>query len=91
MSGCDVTTQLFITACRAMALIRSFQGYREQEARRLEELEVTFEDFAITRTLFEPVFIASLHGGKESVLETRFVIERLARGKNRAPVSHRIR
>jgi len=77
----------FVTACKAICLLRSFQGARYGEGEDTEaELEIDFTDFAVAAHIFESVFVESLHHGDERNLETRNKVEDISRGKNNSPV-----
>ena len=76
----------FVTACRAMALLRSFQTGRLLDNKKVATLEVDFADFEMTAILFESVFVESLHRSRDQNLETRSVVERIARRKGHRPV-----
>jgi hypothetical protein len=45
------------------------------------ELDVDFADFCITSILFESVFVESIHRGADKTLETRSIVEQLAKRK----------
>jgi hypothetical protein len=76
----------FTTACKAVALLRSFQkshGWKEVSS---QDITIDFADFWITRILFEPVFVESIHRGTDEALATRFAVERLVRRRGGRPV-----
>ena len=80
----------FITACKAMALLRSYQGDREKEIARSRKIVVDFADFAITRTIFEPVFEESLHRGSDENYATRSTLEHLVEQNHGQPIDAEI-
>jgi hypothetical protein len=65
----------FVEACRAIALIRSFQRTHHHSD---GHLEVEFSDFAITALIFDQVFVESLHLGKGVGEATRRLVQAIA-------------
>jgi len=70
----------FTAACKAVALLRSFQKSTDE----LHELSVEFADFWVTSILFESVFVESIHRGADRTLETRSIVERISKRKGSA-------
>ena len=71
----------FIEACRVVGLIRSFQ--RRQESVKPGELELEFEDFAITALIFDKAFNESLHLVKTAGEVTRRLVEEISMATGR--------
>jgi hypothetical protein len=76
----------FITACKVIAVVRSFGRSRNSAAMRDRKILVDFEDFAIATIVFEPAFAESLHRASDKAMETRVTIETLVRRNKGKPV-----
>ncbi len=68
----------FVTACKTIALIRSFRG----EQRISKSIAVRFSDFAIAAIIFQSVFEESQLGHDNRNLETRRAVGNLASSQN---------
>ena len=77
----------FVEACRTVALIRSFQ--RTHQTTSTGKLCVDFADFAIAASIFDEVYVESLHRDEGPATETRKVVERLTALRNGKPVHAR--
>lgn len=69
----------FATACKTVALLRSFQPYPSISLGKDGCIKVSFEDYAISAIIFESVFVQSLHRGDDESLVTRAAVEKIAR------------
>lgn len=76
----------FATGCKAIALLRSFEKTRDVVIQKHGKIEVTFADFALAMTIFESVFVESLHRKADEAMATRSAIEQIAKGKGGEPV-----
>ena len=65
----------FVEACSTVCLIRSFQRDHNHSD---VHLEVDFADFAITASIFDQVFVESLHLGAGVGEATRRIVESIA-------------
>jgi hypothetical protein len=66
----------FVEACNTVGLIRSFLPHRQYSEHA--QLEVKFEDFAITALIFDSVFVESLHLHQGAGEATRRLVEDLS-------------
>jgi hypothetical protein len=71
----------FVEACRTVCLIRSFLPHRKSS--KHGQLQVEFADFAITASIFDSVFVESLHLGKGAGEATRRLVDQIAAEKGR--------
>lgn len=69
----------FVTACKAIALLRSFEPKRDQEIHKNKRIEVDLADFAIASILFDPAFVESLHHNDDETQITRSAVARITR------------
>ena len=74
----------FITACRSVALLCSFQDDESREG-ELENIDVTFRDYAIAALIFRSVLETSLLGRDNLDVETRTAVAEIA-SRKAAPV-----
>jgi hypothetical protein len=72
----------FVEACRATALIRSFQTRPSDK----NQLTVDFVDVAMTAAILDEVSSESIHKAEGPMAETRATVEQISRSKNGAPV-----
>jgi hypothetical protein len=74
----------FVEACRAVALMRSFQkGSRTSPKGRIT---VDFVDLAITASIMDEISAESIHRTEGQVAEIRKVVEQLSRSRDGTPV-----
>lgn len=76
----------FLTICRTMALLRSFQP-APSSLKKSGSIKVSFEDYAISWIIFEPIFLESLHRGDDQAITTRATVAAIANRTNGRPVS----
>ena len=82
----------FVEALRTISLIRSFQRDRLCSD---GQLEVNFEDFAVTALIFDQVFVESLAIGKGTTEETRRAVQEISLSTGKAvgaeELAHKLR
>ena len=77
----------FVGACKAIALLRSFQKTPDGENAAQDQIEVDFVDYSIAAILFDKVFVESLHPTADKNSETRLAVDELCKANNGAGIS----
>ena len=75
---------IFVEACRAVCLIRSFQ--REPLEKQNGKLILDFADFAVAALILERIFVQSMHRHEGTALEVRQAVEAISATRGGKPV-----
>jgi hypothetical protein len=83
----DVTARrywpAFVEACKTVSLIRSFQRGKPAKS---GAILVTYADYAITTTLFERIFVESLHRKADKSLDIREAVRNVSAALGDKPI-----
>lgn len=67
------------TACKTIAVLRSYQEDKDIRFGKDGVIEVDFVDYAIATLIFEPIFVQSIHRGDDEALHTRAVVDQISK------------